>query len=131
MECAFNRPALDVLRPPLLWATGFKWAREILRGRRAQCVRCQGNLNEFIDQGPFGRGIRNDLFVVVGDDRDSGLFNVDPPDAALSRLGPQPQGPFLPAGAEAARVRRYLWIEAALSLCIPIAAAAMARGYGL
>jgi putative membrane protein len=38
---------------------------------------------------------------------------------------------FLPAGPEAARVRRYLWIEAALFLCIPIAAAAMARGYGL
>jgi len=38
---------------------------------------------------------------------------------------------FLPAAEEAARVKRYLWIEAALFLCIPIAAAAMARGYGL
>jgi putative membrane protein len=38
---------------------------------------------------------------------------------------------FLPGADEAQRVKRYLWIEAALFLCIPIAAAAMARGYGL
>jgi putative membrane protein len=38
---------------------------------------------------------------------------------------------FLPPRGETAKVRTYLWIEAALFLCIPIAAAAMARGYGL
>jgi putative membrane protein len=38
---------------------------------------------------------------------------------------------FLPPAVEAARVRTYLWIEVALFLCIPIAAAAMARGYGI
>ena len=38
---------------------------------------------------------------------------------------------FLPAQVEVARVRMFLWIEAGLFLCIPIAAAAMARGYGL
>ena len=38
---------------------------------------------------------------------------------------------FLPPAAEVARVRMYLWLEAALFLCIPIAAAAMARGYGI
>jgi putative membrane protein len=38
---------------------------------------------------------------------------------------------FLPPSGERAKVRTYLWIEAAVFLCIPIAAAAMARGYGL
>jgi putative membrane protein len=38
---------------------------------------------------------------------------------------------FLPPAAEVARVRMYLRLEAGLFLCIPIAAAAMARGYGL
>lgn len=38
---------------------------------------------------------------------------------------------FLPQAAEIARVRTFLWLEAALFLCIPIAAAAMARGYGI
>ena len=38
---------------------------------------------------------------------------------------------FLPQAAEIARVRMFLWLEAALFLCIPIAAAAMARGYGV
>ncbi|HLJ71279.1 MAG TPA: DUF2214 family protein [Roseiarcus sp.] len=37
---------------------------------------------------------------------------------------------FLPPTAEVARVRAFLWLETALFLCIPIAAAAMARGYG-
>jgi putative membrane protein len=38
---------------------------------------------------------------------------------------------FLPPLAEIARVRMVLWIEAALFLCVPVAAAAMARGYGI
>jgi putative membrane protein len=38
---------------------------------------------------------------------------------------------FLPPAAEVARVRSFLWLEAAAFLCIPITAAAMARGYGL
>ena len=38
---------------------------------------------------------------------------------------------FRPMAAEVARVRTFLWLEAALFLCIPIAAAAMARGYGV
>jgi len=38
---------------------------------------------------------------------------------------------FRPDGAEVSRVRRYLLIEGAVFLCIPIAAAAMARGYGI
>ncbi|HLW91892.1 MAG TPA: DUF2214 family protein [Roseiarcus sp.] len=38
---------------------------------------------------------------------------------------------FLPAAGDAGRVRMVLWLEAALFLCIPIAAAAMARGYGV
>jgi len=38
---------------------------------------------------------------------------------------------FLPPAAEVARVRAYLRLQAALFLCIPIAAAAMARGYGI
>jgi putative membrane protein len=38
---------------------------------------------------------------------------------------------FVPEAAEVARVRTFVWLEAALFLCIPIAAAAMARGYGV
>jgi putative membrane protein len=38
---------------------------------------------------------------------------------------------FLPTGAEVARMRSYLWAEAAFFLAIPVAAAAMARGYGM
>jgi putative membrane protein len=38
---------------------------------------------------------------------------------------------FRPAAAEIGRMRRYLWAEAAFFLAIPVAAAAMARGYGL
>jgi hypothetical protein len=38
---------------------------------------------------------------------------------------------FLPPAAEVARVRMYLWLEAGLFLSIPIAAAAVARGYGI
>ena len=38
---------------------------------------------------------------------------------------------FRPDAAEIAGVKRSLWIEAALFLAIPVAAAAMARGYGM
>jgi putative membrane protein len=38
---------------------------------------------------------------------------------------------FMPVPGEAARVRTFLWVEVGLFLCIPIAAAAMARGYGI
>jgi putative membrane protein len=38
---------------------------------------------------------------------------------------------FAPPIAEATRMRTYLWIEVGVFLCIPIAAAAMARGYGV
>ena len=38
---------------------------------------------------------------------------------------------FRPGVAETGRLRAYLWAEAAFFLAIPIAAAAMARGYGI
>ena len=38
---------------------------------------------------------------------------------------------FRPAISEIKRLRAYLWAEAAFFLAIPVAAAAMARGYGL
>jgi putative membrane protein len=38
---------------------------------------------------------------------------------------------FLPATSDVARVRRFLWIEAAVFAFIPAFAAAMARGYGI
>jgi putative membrane protein len=66
------------------------------------------------------------LFLAVG------LLSIPPTLRYLSWRGRLKADPaFLPAAEEAARVRLYLWIEAALFLCIPIAAAAMARGYGL
>jgi len=38
---------------------------------------------------------------------------------------------FRPEFAEVARLRTFLWAEAAFFLAIPVAAAAMARGYGV
>jgi putative membrane protein len=38
---------------------------------------------------------------------------------------------FRPATVEIGRLRRYLWAEAAFFMAIPVAAAAMARGYGI
>lgn len=38
---------------------------------------------------------------------------------------------FLPAAADVAGVRRYLWAEVAFFAFIPAFPAAMARGYGL
>ena len=38
---------------------------------------------------------------------------------------------YRPEAGEIGGVKRYLWIEAALFLAIPVAAAAMARGYGM
>ena len=66
------------------------------------------------------------LFLAVG------LLSIAPTLRYLAwRRGLEANVAFLPPAAEAARVRMYLWLEAALFLCIPIAAAAMARGYGL
>ena len=38
---------------------------------------------------------------------------------------------FIPAEAEVVAVRRWLWIEAGLFALIPLAAAGMARGFGM
>ena len=38
---------------------------------------------------------------------------------------------YRPPVLEIARMRTYLWAQAAFFLAIPVAAAAMARGYGL
>jgi putative membrane protein len=66
------------------------------------------------------------LFLIVG------LLSIRPTMTFLAwkkRLKAEPG--FAPPVAEAARMRTYLWIEAGIFLCIPIAAAAMARGYGI
>lgn len=66
------------------------------------------------------------LFLAVG------LLSIPPTIRYLQwrkELRADPQ--FLPAGAAIARVRGYLWAEAAFFLAIPVAAAAMARGYGM
>jgi putative membrane protein len=66
------------------------------------------------------------LFLIVG------LLSVAPTMRYIAwrrRLGAD--GAFVPPVAEVARMRRLLWIEAAVYLAIPVAAAAMARGYGL
>jgi putative membrane protein len=39
--------------------------------------------------------------------------------------------PFRPSASDIGRMRAYLWAEAAFFLAIPLAAAAMARGYGI
>jgi putative membrane protein len=66
------------------------------------------------------------LFLTVG------LLSIRPTLTFLAwkrRLNADPA--FLPPKGEADRVRTYLLIEVAVFLCIPIAAAALARGYGL
>ena len=47
------------------------------------------------------------------------------------RRGVKAEVGFFPPAGEVTRVRMFLWLEAGLFLCIPIAAAAMARGYGI
>jgi putative membrane protein len=66
------------------------------------------------------------LFVIVG------LLSIAPTLryvkwTRLSRADPT----FRPPAAEAARMRAFLWAEAGVFLAIPVAAAAMARGYGI
>jgi putative membrane protein len=66
------------------------------------------------------------LFVIVG------LLSIPPTIRYLAwgrRL--RADAAFRPALAEVARMRAFLWVEAALFLAIPVAAAAMARGYGM
>jgi putative membrane protein len=66
------------------------------------------------------------LFLIVG------LLSIGPTLRYLAwarRL--RGDAAFRPALAEVARLRAFLWAEAAFFLAIPVAAAAMARGYGL
>jgi putative membrane protein len=66
------------------------------------------------------------LFLVVG------LLSVPPTIRYLAwgrRLRADPS--FRPGAPEIASLRAHLWAEAAFFLAIPVAAAAMARGYGL
>jgi len=66
------------------------------------------------------------LFLVVG------LLSIPPTlrYLAWSRRS-RTDATFRPAAPEVARMRTYLWVEAAFFLAIPVAAAAMARGYGM
>jgi putative membrane protein len=66
------------------------------------------------------------LFLVVG------LLSI-PPTLRYLAWGRQlrANAAFRPAASEVARMRTYLWGEAAFFLAIPVAAAAMARGYGM
>lgn len=66
------------------------------------------------------------LFAIVG------LLSIAPTMRYLdwgrqSRANPA----FQPVAGEIARMRRFLWAEAVFFLAIPVAAAAMARGYGI
>jgi putative membrane protein len=66
------------------------------------------------------------LFLIVG------LLSIAPTMRYIAwrrRLSADPA--FRPAASEVSRLRAYLWAEAAFFLAIPIAAAAMARGYGM
>jgi putative membrane protein len=66
------------------------------------------------------------LFVIVG------LLSIPPTMRYIKwmrRL--RADASFRPEIAEIARLRNFLWAEAAFFLAIPIAAAAMARGYGI
>ncbi|WP_158816510.1 DUF2214 family protein [Methylocapsa sp. S129] len=66
------------------------------------------------------------LFAIVG------LLSIAPTLRYLGwRKALRADAAFRPATAEVARMRIYLWAEAAFFLAIPVAAAAMARGYGM
>lgn len=65
------------------------------------------------------------LFLIVG------LLSIRPTLRYLAwRRQLRADAAFLPAASEVASLRAYLWAEAAFFLAIPVAAAAMARGYG-
>lgn len=66
------------------------------------------------------------LFLIVG------LLSIPPTIRYLAwRRRLRADADFRPALEAIARVRTYLWAEAAFFLAIPLAAAAMARGYGM
>ena len=66
------------------------------------------------------------LFLIVG------LLSIRPTFRYLAwRRQLRADAAFAPAASEVARMRAYLWAEAAFFLAIPVAAAAMARGYGM
>ncbi|HEY4927457.1 MAG TPA: DUF2214 family protein [Roseiarcus sp.] len=66
------------------------------------------------------------LFLIVG------LLSIRPTFRYLAwRRQLRVDAAFAPAASEVARMRAYLWAEAAFFLAIPVAAAAMARGYGM
>jgi putative membrane protein len=66
------------------------------------------------------------LFLVVG------LLSIAPTLRYLKWVKQsRADSSFRPGGAEVARLRKYLWAEAAFFMAIPVAAAAMARGYGI
>jgi len=66
------------------------------------------------------------LFLVVG------LLSIAPTLRYLKWVRQlRADSAFLPAVAEIGRLRKYLWAEAAFFMAIPVAAAAMARGYGI
>jgi putative membrane protein len=66
------------------------------------------------------------LFLIVG------LLSIAPTRRYIAwRRQLRADAVFRPAASEVARMRRYLWAEAAFFLAIPVAAAAMARGYGM
>jgi putative membrane protein len=66
------------------------------------------------------------LFLIVG------LLSIGPTVRYLAWVQQlRADAAFRPEIAQVARLRAYLWTEAAFFLAIPVAAAAMARGYGL
>jgi putative membrane protein len=66
------------------------------------------------------------LFVLVG------LLSIPPTVRYIGWGRQRRRDPaFRPDAQDIASVRLWLWAEAALFLAIPVAAAAMARGYGM
>jgi len=66
------------------------------------------------------------LFVAIG------ALSIPPTRKFIAwRRQSRADAAFRPVAAEVGGVRRLLWIEAGLFLAIPVAAAAMARGYGM
>ena len=66
------------------------------------------------------------LFIIVG------LLSIAPTMRYLAwRRSLRADATYRPPAVDVGRMRRLLWVEAIVFLGIPIAAAAMARGYGV
>jgi putative membrane protein len=127
MELAILRPGIEGRRLHQLGLV------DLAFGTTAAVVLVVGFARVFFGENDSGFYLYNPvfwtkigLFVIVG------LLSVAPTLAIFRwRREANTDPAFTPPLGSVARIRGYLYIEAVVFLLIPLAAAAMARGYGL